>query len=374
MKIKYYLSISCVCIVWMTSAQTVSVRSVMQPYVDRGDLPGIITVIADTEKVISMECFGYQDIAKDRKMMPDALFWVASQTKSVTASAVMILVDEGILDLDEPVTTYLPELKRLMVARVSREGWQALERLDKPITLRHLLSHTSGMAFLTGLQQQMNKIDALPLDLSLYVTAMTPLLFDPGEKMSYSNQGIDIAGTVVERVSGMPFTDFVQKRIFDPLDMKSATFWPTDKQLEKLAAPYQMDENGKLVEIQITLLQYPLSDRSKRFANPGGGLFCTPSDFVKFYQMIANKGMFNGKRILSETAVAEMGKKPADFAWGLGWVVKDDELQHGGAAGTYGWINIKEGWIALYFIQQGGLPKHNEAIEAFYKTASSIFQ
>ena len=86
MKIKHYLSISCVCIVWMTSAQTVSIRSVMQPYMDRGDLPGIVTVIANTEKVISMECFGYQDIAKDRKMMPDALFWVASQTKSVTAT------------------------------------------------------------------------------------------------------------------------------------------------------------------------------------------------------------------------------------------------------------------------------------------------
>jgi CubicO group peptidase (beta-lactamase class C family) len=349
----------------------------LQPYIDRGDLPGIVTIIASTDKIVSVESFGYQDIMKNRKMASDALFWIASQSKTITGTAVMMLVDEGKLSLDEPVTTYLPEMGRLMVSRIRRDGRQVEERLDKPITLRHLLSHTAGMQYLPGVQQQMGKIDALSAQMSVYVTAMTPLPFEPGERYNYSNQGIDIAAAIIERVSGTSFEQFLQKRLFDPLDMKSATFWPTEKQLEKLAVPYKMDENGKLAETPISFLQYPLPDKSKRFAEAAGGLFCTPDDLVKFFQMIANKGVFKGKRILTEAAITEMGKKQTgekvDEPYGLGWHVSDTGMGHSGAYGTDSYVYTKEGLVVMYFIQQQNLPKANDAIQAFHSVVNDLY-
>jgi CubicO group peptidase (beta-lactamase class C family) len=353
-----------------------NMKAALQPFIDSGDIPGVVTVIANPEKVLSIESFGYQHIAKNKKMDGDVLFWIASQSKPIAGVAVMMLVDEGKLNLDEPVSVYLPELSNLMVFRVKREGWQVEERLSKPITLRHLLSHTSGMQWVANIQQQTGKIDVLPFSLSLYATAATPLIFEPGERYSYSNQGVNIAATVVERVSGLPYADFLQKRIFDPLGMKSATFWPTEKQIEKLAVPYKMDENGKLVETNIDQLQYPLSDKEKRFAEAAGGIFCTPSDLVKFYQMVANKGVFNEKRYLSEAAIAELEKKQTGEAirdsYSLGWAVSDTHIGHGGAYGTDTKVYKKNGFVVMYFIQQQGLPKHDAAIQAFQKEVEKI--
>jgi CubicO group peptidase (beta-lactamase class C family) len=160
--------------------------------------------------------------------------------------------------------------------------------------------------------------------------------------------------------------------------MKSATFWPTEKQLEKLAVPYRMDENGKLTETTIDQLQYPLNDQSKRFAESAGGLFCTPSDLVKFYQMIAGKGVFNGKRLLSENAVAEMGKKQTGEkvteSYGLGWSVSNNGMGHGGAYGTDSYVYTNEGLVVMYFIQQQNLPKANEAIRAFQRIVKELYQ
>ncbi|MDR3262527.1 MAG: beta-lactamase family protein [Tannerella sp.] len=354
-----------------------SLRESLQPYVDAGDIPGVVTVVASPDKVLSMECFGYQDIARNRKMTPDALFWMASQSKPVTAVAVMMLVDEDKVSLDEPVTTYLPELNRLMVSRVKRDGWQVEELLNKPVTLRHLLSHTGGMKWVATVQEQMGKIDVMPLQMSLYASNATPLLTEPGEAYSYSNQGINVAAAVVERVSGMSFPDFLQTRLFDPLGMQSATFWPTEKQLAKLAAPYTMDETGKLKEITINQLQYPLNDRMKRHAEAAGGLFCAPVDWVKFYQMLANKGVFNGKRYLSEAAIEELGKKQTgeklSASYGLGFAVSERYMGHAGSHGTDSNIDRKLNIIVMYFIQQENIPKHEEAKRAFLKQVEALY-
>ncbi|MGV8133705.1 MAG: serine hydrolase domain-containing protein [Mangrovibacterium sp.] len=265
-----------------------SIVNAMQPYVDSGDIPGIYYLVADADKILEKGGVGYADIEKRKKMDEEVLFWIASQSKPFASVAVMILVDEGKLALDVPVTNYLPELDHLMVRVLDRDSVEVLEHIKRPVTLRHLLSHTSGMQFVGGVQQQFGKIDVLPLNNSVYVSNMTPLLFQPGENFSYSNQGINITASAVERVSGMPYEEFLQKRIFDPLDMKDITFWPTGKQMEKMAIPYRKVDN-KLVATVIGQLQYPLNDRTKRFAEPGGGLFCTPACLVKFYQMIATR-------------------------------------------------------------------------------------
>lgn len=353
------------------------IYAVLMPYVTSGEVSGIVTIVAKGENILSVNNVGFQNIDKNKKMEPDALFWIASQSKPIAATAVMMLVEEGKLSLDEPITTYIPEFNRLVVARIWREGWQVEERLSKPITLRHLLSHTSGMQWVAELQGQAKKIDVLPLQLSLYASTTTPLFFEPGERYNYSNQGINVAAAIIERVSGKPYFDFLQSRLFEPLGMKSATFWPADKDLEKLAVPYKKGSDGKLEETTIDQLQYPLSDRTKRFAEAAGGLFCKPIDLVKFYQMIANKGVYKGKRYISESSIAEMGKKQTSIdikdSYGLGWSVTDSFMGHGGAYGTDTKVYQKDGYVVMYFIQEQGLPKSGEAQIRFLNTVQKIY-
>ena len=353
------------------------IDAVLMPYVTSGEVSGIVTIVAKGENILSVNNVGFQNIDKNKKMEPDALFWIASQSKPIAATAVMMLVEEGKLSLDEPITTYIPEFNRLVVARIWREGWQVEERLSKPITLRHLLSHTSGMQWVAELQGQAKKIDVLPLQLSLYASTTTPLFFEPGERYNYSNQGINVAAAIIERVSGKPYFDFLQSRLFEPLGMKSATFWPADKDLEKLAGPYKKGSDGKLEETTIDQLQYPLSDRTKRFAEAAGGLFCKPIDLVKFYQMIANKGVYKGKRYISESSIAEMGKKQTSIdikdSYGLGWSVTDSFMGHGGAYGTDTKVYQKDGYVVMYFIQEQGLPKSGEAQIRFLNTVQKIY-
>ena len=353
------------------------IDAVLMPYVTSGEVSGIVTIVAKGENILSVNNVGFQNIDKNKKMEPDALFWIASQSKPIAATAVMMLVEEGKLSLDEPITTYIPEFNRLVVARIWREGWQVEERLSKPITLRHLLSHTSGMQWVAELQGQAKKIDVLPLQLSLYASTTTPLFFEPGERYNYSNQGINVAAAIIERVSGKPYFDFLQSRLFEPLGMKSATIWPAVKDLEKLAVPYKKGSDGKLEETTIDQLQYPLSDRTKRFAEAAGGLFCKPIDLVKFYQMIANKGVYKGKRYISESSIAEMGKKQTSIdikdSYGLGWSVTDSFMGHGGAYGTDTKVYQKDGYVVMYFIQEQGLPKSGEAQIRFLNTVQKIY-
>ena len=353
------------------------IDAVLMPYVTSGEVSGIVTIVAKGENILSVNNVGFQNIDKNKKMEPDALFWIASQSKPIAATAVMMLVEEGKLSLDEPITTYIPEFNRLVVARIWRESWKVEELLSKPITLRHLLSHTSGMQWVAELQGQAKKIDVLPLQLSLYASTTTPLFFEPGERYNYSNQGINVAAAIIERVSGKPYFDFLQSRLFEPLGMKSATFWPADKDLEKLAVPYKKGSDGKLEETTIDQLQYPLSDRTKRFAEAAGGLFCKPIDLVKFYQMIANKGVYKGKRYISESSIAEMGKKQTSIdikdSYGLGWSVTDSFMGHGGAYGTDTKVYQKDGYVVMYFIQEQGLPKSGEAQIRFLNTVQKIY-
>ncbi|WP_080904740.1 serine hydrolase [Parabacteroides sp. Marseille-P3160] len=352
------------------------IYNALNPYIENGDIGGIVGIVANGEKILSITKTGYQDVENSKKIDENSLFWIASQSKPITACAVMMLVDEGKLNLDEPITTYLPELTRMVVARVWREGWQVEEKLTKPITLRHLLSHTSGMQWVTSVNQQAGKIDILPMNLALYATPLTPLWFEPGEKYSYSNQGVNVAATIVERVSGMKFEDFLQKRLFEPIGMPSATFYPTEKQLEKLTKAYKMGENKNLEEIRIDQLQYPLSDKNKRFAEAAGGLFCTPSDLVKFYQMFANKGVYNGIRYLSEASVAEISRRQTPDnvpdSYGLCCTENNSWYGHGGAYGTDTRV-YRSGYVVMYFIQEAGLPKSGEAHNKFFDLATLLY-
>lgn len=355
----------------------IEIQQTLQSIVDQGNFAGIVTVVADKNKIKSVNCLGYQNISKRIKMKPNSLFWVASQSKPIAATAVMMLVDEGKLNLDKSVDNYLPELKNLFIKIKMSEDFLEEQKETKTITLRMLLSHTSGMKWVGSVQDKAGVIDILSLKTGIYVSAVTPLDAEPGKEFRYSNQGINVAAAIVERVSGIPYEEFLRKRLFKPLEMTNTTFWPTVDQQKCLAIPYEKI-NGTLQAATINQLQYPLNDKCNRHAEAAGGLFSTPEDLVKFYQMIANKGVWKGKRLLSENSIVEMGIKQTnsliDTSYGLGWFVSDDEMGHGGSYGTDTRINKKNGLITMYFTQEKGLDKENmDALKIFLEKVKQIY-
>jgi CubicO group peptidase (beta-lactamase class C family) len=352
------------------------VAAVLQPFVDNHSLAGAVTLVADKDKVLALEAVGYADVTAGQPMRTDALFWIASQSKSVTATALMMLVDAGMVKLDEPVATYLPEFKDLWFAAEQDKNHMLLKRPEHPITVRNILSHTSGLPPKSAIEQP--TLDLLPLRVGALSYAMTPLLFAPGSDYRYSNAGINTAGRIIEVVSGVPYEDFLQTRLFDPLGMKDTTFWPRDDQLERLAKSYKpsADKTG-LVETTITQLKYPLTDRSRR-PMPAGGLFSTALDLMRFCQMIQNGGVAGGKRYLSETAVKEMTTRQTGNhlkqSYGLGWSTGGGTYGHGGAYKTNMTIDPKSGLVMVFLVQEAGaLGGAKQGLAAFQKAARERF-
>lgn len=194
-------------------------------------------------------------------MRTDSEFWIASQTKAMTAAAVMMLVDEGRIGLEDPVQKHLPEFNDLRVAAESDKDHVLLKRPSRAITIRMLLSHTSGRPFRSRLEEA--TLDGVPLRDAVRSYAMTPLIPEPGTKHQYSNAGINTAARVLEVVSGMAHEDFMQQRLFDPLGMDDTTFWPSERQAKRLARSYKPNAaKDDLVKFQIPQLVYPPSSRA----------------------------------------------------------------------------------------------------------------
>lgn len=353
-----------------------SLAAVLKPFVDRHTLAGAVVLVADREKVLALESVGFADIAANSLMGPATLFWIASQSKPITAAALMMLVDEGKVKLDDPVEKYLPEFRNLWLAEEQDARHLLLKRPKQRVTVRHILSHTSGMPFRSALEQP--TLDLLPLRVAAGSYAMTPLQFEPGTRYQYSNAGINTAGRIIEVVSRMPYEDFLQKRLFTPLGMNDTTFWPNTEQLRRLAKAYRPGSGGKgLVEISITQLKYPLSDRSRQ-PMPAGGLFSTAEDLGRFCRMVLGGGTFEGKRYLSEAAVREMTSKQtgpgvkADY--GLGWATGGGGFGHGGAYATDMRIDTRRGLITVFLVQHAGFPGDGaRSLAAFRKAAEERF-
>jgi CubicO group peptidase (beta-lactamase class C family) len=347
---------------------------VLQPFVDRHELAGAVVLVADRDKVLALEAVGKADVAAEKPMRPDSLFWIASQSKPITAAAFMMLVDEGKVKLDDPVTKYLPEFNGQWLALPADKDHVLLVRPKRPITIRHILSHTSGMPFQSALEAP--TLDGLPLRVAVRSYAMTPLQSEPGAKYQYSNAGINTAGRIIEVVSGMPYEEFLDKRLFGPLGMKDTTFWPSEEQFKRLARSYRPNADKKgLEEVPISQLRYPLTDR-KRQPMPAGGLFSTAADVGRFCQMVLNGGVFEGKRLLSEEAVTQMTSKQTGELkdnYGLGWAT-GGTFGHGGANATNMTIDPKRGLITVWMIQAVGFRGDGgKAQGVFQKAAQERF-
>jgi CubicO group peptidase (beta-lactamase class C family) len=178
------------------AAPAKGIAPALQPFVDRHALAGAVTLVADKDKVLSLEAVGFADVAAGKPMRTDALFWIASQSKPVTAAALMMLVDGGKVSLDDPVAKYLPEFKDQWLAVEQDKDHVLLRKPKRPVTVRDILSHTSGMPFRSALEQP--TLDLLPLRDAVRSYAMTPLQFEPGSRYQYSNAGINTAGRIIE--------------------------------------------------------------------------------------------------------------------------------------------------------------------------------
>jgi CubicO group peptidase (beta-lactamase class C family) len=340
-------------------------------------------LVASKDSVLSLEAVGYADVAAQKPMQTNALFWIASMSKPIAATALMMLVDEGKVGLDDPVEACLPQFKPLIIAATA-DGTQV--RLQKPrhaITVRDLLSHTSGIPFSSSVEAP--TLDVLPLAARVRSYAMQRLMFEPGRDYSYSNAGINTAARIVEVVSGMPYEDYLQQRLFAPLGMTDTTFWPSEGQLARLATSYKADATSTgLLATPITQLRYPLADRARRFAVPAGGLFSTAADLAKFCQMILNGGILGGKRYLSEAAVREMSHNqlPGDVTgvrfgpaepsgYGLGWLIESaGAFGHTGAYSTNMRIDPKHELITIWLVQHANFPGNGGKSRAAFEDAA----
>jgi CubicO group peptidase (beta-lactamase class C family) len=358
-------------------AKPSGIVAALQPFVDRGALAGAVTLVADKDKVLALDAVGYADVAANKPMTTDSLFWIASQSKPITATALMILVDEGKVKLDDPVAKYLPEFNDLWTTAYSDNISTLLVRPKHAITVREILSHTSGMPFASAMEKP--TLDGLFLRDAVKSYAITPLQYEPGSKWSYSNAGINTAGRIIEVVGGMPYEEFLQTRLFTPLGMKDTTFRPDSHQIARLAKSYKVSVKTKgLEETTIGQLKYPLNDATRQ-PMPAGGLFSTAEDVGRFCRMILNGGTFDGKRYLSEEAVKEMTTKQTGKAlkdeYGLGWSTGGGQIGHGGAFSTNMNIDPKRGRITVFMVQAAGFPADGgQSGGAFAKAANDLFK
>jgi CubicO group peptidase (beta-lactamase class C family) len=352
------------------------VAGVLKPFVDRGELAGAVALVADGRRVLDLQAVGFADVAARRPLRTDALFWIASQSKPITAAALMMLVDEGKVRLDDPVERYLPEFRGLWLAAEQDKDHELLKHPRHPVTVRHLLSHTSGLPFKSALEEP--TLDLLPLRVAARSYAMTPLLFEPGSRFLYSNAGINTAGRIIEVVSGVPYEQFLQRRLFDALGMKDTTFRPDRDQLARLAKAYRPGKGGKgLEETSIGQLHYPLDDQARQ-PMPAGGLFSTAEDVGRFCQMVLNGGKVGMVRYLSEDAVRQMTRKQTGEGlkegYGLGWATGGGTFGHGGAYATNMNVDPKRGLVTVFLVQHAGFPgKGGQAQHVFRQAAEEHF-
>lgn len=322
--------------------------------------PGLVALVARNGKIVYHTAKGSADASSGKAMSKDAIFRIASQTKAITSTAVMMLWEEGKFRLDDPISKFIPEFKNPRVLQNFRYGDTTFTAVpaNKEITIRHLLTHTSGLGYgvIDG-DERMKMIYHKAGIIDLYTTenvsigdnikklASLPLQHNPGEKYTYS-EGLDVLGYLIEIVSGMPFDRFLRTRLFDPLSMDDTWFYLPEAKADRLVK-VQRKVDGKWENFPVTFYdpQYPVTG-AKRFFSGGAGLSSTAKDYATFLQMYLNGGELNGVRILSRKTIETMMMNQIGDLWsgakhyGLAFgVVTEQGVAEGGigSKGTFDW-------------------------------------
>jgi len=346
------------------------VGAALQEQIDRNEIAGAVTMVVSKDRVLHLETTGLADMAAHKPMQADTMFWIASMTKPITATAVLMLQDEGKLDVHDPVAKYLPEFANLKTP----SGQPA------NLTLIQTLTHTSGLGEAGGPAEREAKTlaDLVPLWLA------APMQFEPGSRWSYCQSGINAAGRVVEVVSGMSFDAFLKKRLFQPLGMKSTTFYPDASERARQVTAYAKNATTGSLEAVPPRPEFGPRDRPPQ---GNGGLYSTAEDYGRFCQMLLGGGRFQGVRYLSEASMKQLstpqtpetlptgffqndtyGRRGLNYGWALGTCVlkaphdgvpamlSPGTFGHGGAWGTQAWVDPVKGVAYVLMVQRSNFP------------------
>jgi CubicO group peptidase (beta-lactamase class C family) len=345
----------------MSEERLLLIDAMLQEAIEEGQIPGAVALVARNGKIVYHKAFGLADAQAGRKLQKDDIFRIASQTKAITSTAVMMLWEEGKFRLDDPVSKYIPEFENAVIFESLNEADSSFTAApaSRPITIRHLLTHTSGIGYgmidddnFRKIYQKAGIIDAfttedVSIEENIKKLARLPLHHEPGVKFTYS-EGLDVLGYMIEKLSGLPLDSFFKERIFDPLGMDDSYFYLPDSKIDRLVT-VQTREDGKWITFPSSPYydpDYPVRG-ARRFFSGGGGLSSTAEDYMNFLQMYLNQGTFNGKRLLSRTTVQLimanqvgdlLGESGAYYGLAFGVLDKRGEAMGGrGSAGTFDW-------------------------------------
>jgi CubicO group peptidase (beta-lactamase class C family) len=356
----------------------------MEAMVEKKEIAGAVIAVSG-KSGSAIAPIGQADVASGRAMQSDSLFWIASMSKPITGAAVLLLQDEGKLQINDPVAKFIPEFASLKTPAGQPAN----------LTLTHLLTHTSGLGEGAGpaMQDAKTLADLVPLWLA------APMQFEPGSQWKYCQSSINAAARVVEVVSGMSFDAFLDQRLFKPLGMTDTTFYPSETQLQRLATGYTKDKASG--ELDPAPARFDLQRRDRPPLG-NGGLFSTAPDYLRFCQMLLNEGELYGTRILSPAAVKMLssvltGDLPTGFfqndtfgqygrhyGWGVGTCVlktphpgapealSPGSFGHGGAWGTQAWIDPVKQRIYLLMVQRTNFPNGDASeVRRLFQNAAS---
>jgi CubicO group peptidase (beta-lactamase class C family) len=369
-------------LIGLSSERLNRIKTVMNDYVEKGKMPGMVTLVLRHGKVGYYEAFGNMDIKSNKKMTKDAIFRIASMSKAITSVAIMTLYEEGYFLMTDPVSKFIPEFKNPKVIMKSPTSDSIiLVPAKSEITIRELLNHTSGISYGEPLQRRYYQQAGMTVGLTptkgtigemIKKLGKLPLISQPGEEFHYG-MSVDVLGYLVEVISKMPLDQFLSKRIFEPLKMKDTYFTLPQSKLPRLASLYKMGKDNTLIPAT-GYFQYP---NEQTYFSGGAGLVSTAMDYGRFTQMLLNKGELEGKRILSPKTIELMTSNSIGDLYvfnpnrhngimgdkfGLGFAIRTergvyDELE---SLGTFGWdgafytrffVDPKEDLIGIFMSQ-----------------------
>lgn len=336
------------------------IDAMLEKAVAEGEIPGAVALVARNGRIVFHKAYGMADNESGRPLKRDDIFRIASQTKAITSTAVMMLWEEGRFQLDDPISNYIPEFEDPQVLKSFRyqDTTYTTEPAGSEITIRHLLTHASGLGYgIIDGDERMKMIyrkagvtdlfttEDISIEESVKKLARLPLHHNPGERFTYS-EGLDVLGYFVEVVSGMSFDEFLRKRLFDPLGMNDTWFYLPASKADRLVS-VQRKENGEWKRYPITFYDpdYPVKG-AKRFLSGGAGLSSTAKDYATFLQMYLNGGELNGTRLLSRTTIEfmmsnQVGELLGDveqYGLAFGLLTEKGEDRGGrGSEGTFRW-------------------------------------
>lgn len=349
--------------------------SKLQAFVDSGETTGLVVLAAHQGEVKMHEAYGYQSVEAGVPMDKDSIFWAASLTKPYVAVAVMMLVEEGKLKLDDPVSDHIPEFQGILksVPNYNLESRDVkLVNPTRPLTIEDCLNHTHGLPATEGTEAASNIRERV------MASARSTLDWDPGSKWRYGSEGLHVAAYLVEKYSGMSFVEFLQTRIFDPLGMKDTYFMLKEVPEDRLVEHYSRDKGE--TTWKVNRFYDPV------YFNPAGGLYSTAENMSRFYQMMLNGGSYDGKKLLSERSTKvlttitcghlEKGDHIKDCYSSLGFRVVREATDprttglnpgaygHGGSGGSIIWADPTNDTIYIFMRNNWG-SSQSPMVEAF---------